>query len=233
MFAPTLSICHRQEDLHFWETTVVWIASAVVILSNLVGSLYRCRKCQKPHHTLLHLEVQNDTSSNSPSLSQVQWNTAVKLKSGILLMTCRVLVTAPDGSTAEARALLDNASSASFVSEWLAQSLSRSFRSKCLSLGSDLSHKTPIQSIANFKISAAKHARRKIDITAVIVPKVTCGLPLYPIPFDLKWKHIFDLPLADPGFGQPWWIDIQSWCLCQSIAPWLVDRTSRITKHSH
>lgn len=24
-------------------------------------SLYWCRKCQKPHHTLLHMEVQNDT----------------------------------------------------------------------------------------------------------------------------------------------------------------------------
>ena len=59
-------------------------------------------------------------------------------------MTCCVLVIAPDGSTAEVRALLDNASSASFVTEWLAQSLSRSFRSKYLSLGSVTQDSNPV-----------------------------------------------------------------------------------------
>ena len=38
-------------------------------------------------------------------------------------MTCRVLVIAPGGSSMEVRALLDNGSSASFVSERLVQSL--------------------------------------------------------------------------------------------------------------
>lgn len=47
-------------------------------------------------------------------------NAAVKMKSSSLLMTCCVLVTAPDVSHVEARALLE---SASFVSEHLAQSL--------------------------------------------------------------------------------------------------------------
>ena len=53
----------------------------------------------------------------------VSSNTAIQLKSNPLLMTCRVLVYAPDGTHIEARALLDNASSASFVSERLAQTL--------------------------------------------------------------------------------------------------------------
>ena len=29
-----------------------------------------------------------------------------------------------------------------------------------------------------------------------------------PVPFDLSWKHISDLPLADPSFGAPGRIDI-------------------------
>ena len=29
-----------------------------------------------------------------------------------------------------------------------------------------------------------------------------------PVPFDLSWNHISDLPLADPAFGQPGHIDI-------------------------
>lgn len=80
-------------------------------------SLHWHRKGQKPHHTLLHGDIQNNTSPNSHSLSQVSSNAAVKLKSGTLLMSYHVLDTAPDGSAVEVRALLDNASSASFVSE--------------------------------------------------------------------------------------------------------------------
>lgn len=38
-------------------------------------------------------------------------------------MTSRIVIKAPDGSLVEARALLDSASSASFVSERIAQSL--------------------------------------------------------------------------------------------------------------
>ena len=45
------------------------------------------------------------------------------MTSDSLLMICRVLVHGPNGSSVESRALLDSASSASFVSERLAQSL--------------------------------------------------------------------------------------------------------------
>ena len=42
---------------------------------------------------------------------------------GAVLMTCRVLSHGPDGSSIQARALLDSASSVSFISEHLAQAL--------------------------------------------------------------------------------------------------------------
>ena len=44
-------------------------------------------------------------------------------------------------------------------------------------------------------------------MTAVVVPS---DLPLHPIPFNLKWKHLSGLQLADPVFGQPRKIDILS-----------------------
>ena len=106
-------------------------------------SSHWCKKCQRPHHTLLHIEVQGDASSVSPqpprpsgpSPTQTVSSAAVKVSSSSLLMTCRVLVFAPDGSTIEARALLDNGSTSSFVSEHLVQSLRlpRSQRSVCVS----------------------------------------------------------------------------------------------------
>ena len=50
--------------------------------------------------------------------------------------------------------------------------------------------------------------KRKIGITAIVVPKVTCDLPLAPVPFQLNWEHLADLTLADPGFGQSGRIDM-------------------------
>lgn len=90
---------------------------------NQCKSLHKCKVCQKSHHTLLHSEVQNKASPRSQDRATAQANTpvgshaATRLKSDVLLMTCRVLITAPDSSTVEARALLDNASSASFICE--------------------------------------------------------------------------------------------------------------------
>ena len=177
-------------------------------------SIHKCKVCQRPHHTLLHIEPQAtpkpDRSPENKDATQVSSNTAVRLKSNALLMTCRVSVLTPDGSSVEARALLDNASSASFVSERLVQSLSlpRFNQHVRVSGIGGVSQRAPIQSVSNFQVSPVGPNERRIGISAVIVSKVTCDLPLAPVPFDLSWKHISDLPLADPGFGQPGRIDI-------------------------
>ena len=63
---------------------------------------------------------------NSSSVNVVPgilYATAIGVKYDSLLMTCRVRVKSPKGSDVVARALLDSASSASFVSERLAQTL--------------------------------------------------------------------------------------------------------------
>ena len=125
-------------------------------------------------------------------------------------MTCRVLVFAPDGSAIEARALLDNGSTSSFISERLVQSLRlpRSQRSVCVSGIAGSMVGSTLRSIANLQISSTHSNGRKIDLTAVVLPKVTCDLPVTPVPFDLSWTHLSGLPLADPGFGEPQRIDL-------------------------
>ena len=82
-------------------------------------SNHRCKVCGKPHHTLLHWEVIPSDSSVSPMPSHA----TMSAKPDTLLMTCRVLVNAPDGSPIQARAILDSASSASFISDHMAQIL--------------------------------------------------------------------------------------------------------------
>ena len=90
----------------------------------------RYRHCQKPHNTLLHVHqeqseppkgtVTQPTPNASAEPQQVVTSTAVSPKTGPLLMTCQILVTARDATSVEARALLDPGAQSSFVTERIA-----------------------------------------------------------------------------------------------------------------
>ena len=106
----------------------------------------------------------------------------------------------------EGRALLDNASSASFISEHLAQNLQLPCSPQTIHIfgiaGS--SPRSPIQSVASLHVTPLYgDSSKEIDLTAIVLPKVTCDLPVSPVPFDSSWSHISDLLLADPAFGLP------------------------------
>lgn len=111
--------------------------------------------------------VQSPPSTTTPIPTHV----AMGIKSNLLLMTCRVLVKAPNGSSVKPLALLDSASSASFVSERLAQSLHlpRSHQSTCISGVPGLLRNSSTQHITAFKVSSLHPPSKKFDVTAVIV----------------------------------------------------------------
>ena len=179
-------------------------------------SSYRCKHCHKLHHTLLHIENHGNqqssagSSSSESAVNPVTSNTAIGLNVNALMMTCPVLISNPDGSSVEARALLDSASSASFVSERLAQALHlpRSKHGAKIMGVAGLSHGSPTQSVTTLTLSAVKPSSRRIGVTAIIVPQVTGELPHYPINFDSTWEHLSNIDLADPYFGQPGRIDV-------------------------
>ena len=85
-------------------------------ISKNCKSSHCCRTCQRPHHRLLHVD---DTTT--PFKTVVSSNTAT-INLNVLMMTCQVLVKAPDGTKVRVRALLDSASSSPFVSECLNRS---------------------------------------------------------------------------------------------------------------
>lgn len=148
-------------------------------------SSHRCKRCQKAYHTLLHLEAPSSAQEPPPALpTSVSNHAATGMQSHLLLMMCRVLVEAPNGYTTESRALLDCGSSASFVSESLAQRLSlpRSSLNARISGVAGLTSNSVARSITRLKISSVQYNSRKFDITAVIVPRVTCNLPLHSLP---------------------------------------------------
>ena len=102
-------------------------------------------------------------------------------------MTCRVLIKARDESFVEGRTLLDNASSASFMSERLAQNLQlpRSPQTIHIFDIAGSSPRSPIQSVASLRITSLYcDSSKQIDLIPIILPKVTCDLPVSPVPFD-------------------------------------------------
>lgn len=92
-----------------------------------------------------------------------------KLKS--LLMTCRVLVCSSDGSLSSPEPFLTLRHIASFVSERLVRSLRlhQTGRQARIFGVAGLSHDSLTQSITHFVVDPEK----KIDVTAVIIPRVT------------------------------------------------------------
>ena len=145
-------------------------------------SSHRCKRCQRPHHTLLHIgSNHSSTSAPAPPTSlQVSANSAIKIR-------WRVLIKARDESFVEGRGLLDNASSASFISERLAQNLQlpRSPQTIHIFGIAGSSPRSPIQSVASLQITPLYgDSSKQIDLTAIVLPNVTCDLPVSPVPFD-------------------------------------------------
>ena len=104
-----------------------------------------------------------------------------------------------------ARALLDSTSSASFVSERLVRSLClpRQRHTTTISGVAGLTRNS-LQSLTQFTISS-RQTTHKFNI---VVPRVTCDLPIHPVTFGSNWDHLNHLPLADPNFGCPGRIDV-------------------------
>ena len=60
-----------------------------------------------------------------------------------------------------------------------------------------------IQFLCNFKVTAVPLPILKIDVTAIVVPCVSCDLPIHPISFDMKWNHLSEVQHIDPSYGHP------------------------------
>ena len=177
-------------------------------------SSHHCKICLKPHHSLLHTENRSDVERDTPasipsSVDVVTSHTATTLRINALLMTCKLLIEAPNGLMIEARGLLDSASSVTFISERIFQTL----RIPCASCNArfagiaGMTHGSSIQSIAIFNIFPVSHQKRAINVTAIILPRITSDLPPSPVSFDSHWDHLSDIQLADTSFGLPGRID--------------------------
>ena len=60
-----------------------------------------CRKCTRHHHTLLHRDADNSTQRkpDNAEAKEEAHVAALSITEQVLLMTCKVKVTAPNGSS--------------------------------------------------------------------------------------------------------------------------------------
>ena len=125
-------------------------------------------------------------------------------------MTCKVQILGPDGSKTQARALLDSASSTSFITERLTQRLGLKRKRVDINIsgiGGNLFPLSP-RGAVDFRVTSLKSGGRRFPVHAIVLRKVTSDLPSSPTPFNDKWKHLSGLELADPDFGTPGAIDL-------------------------
>lgn len=118
-------------------------------------------------------------------------------KHNVLLTTARVKVRASNGLLTEARALLDQGSVATVITNDLAQRLQLKRQKEPLSLSGVGKKSTLATHTAVIHVSLSGISRSSFSTKAVILPSLTNYVPCR-VSQSTPWKYVADLRLADP-----------------------------------
>ncbi|XP_047538564.1 uncharacterized protein LOC125072096 [Vanessa atalanta] len=127
----------------------------------------------------------------------------------VLLATALVRVQTKNGSYQLLRALLDQGSQASFITESAVQLLGvkKTFvKSSVCGLGGNVSVLTS-KAVVNIAISSIHDTETVIELGAHVLSRLTSFLPIKPIVMN-NWPELKNLKLADPNYHTPGKIDI-------------------------
>lgn len=171
-------------------------------------NLVSCKYCKKRHNTLLHLhETHTNIESTIPGVSNIN-NFASSYNSKqyttpphILLSTALVKVIDSKGNVRSARVLLDNGSTANFISHTLCDKLGLSRRSASSSVTGINNNVSHVKQSCSITIKSC-HNDYSLTIDCLVLPHITQKLPS-------SFINIDDIPLpmgislADPSFNVP------------------------------
>ncbi|XP_070162567.1 uncharacterized protein [Polyergus mexicanus] len=175
-------------------------------------SKYSCRVCHKRHHSMLH--VDSDSSSSAlkkapsncsspqasdaaPEVNSLSASTVMRRRKPVLLATAWVTIRSPSGRTAVVRALLDQGSEMTFISESLAQIL----RLKRIRMPISVSavggiNAGTFQHATHIFISHRKSLAPSLSTTALILKSLTSYTPRRHVDLS-SLSYLSDLPRAD------------------------------------
>ncbi|KAG7307359.1 hypothetical protein JYU34_007543 [Plutella xylostella] len=166
-----------------------------------------CRKCSGAHNTLMHepITTTRPTSSMKPAYKpstrdnknssiNVSWNDM----SEILLATAMIDLTGKDGIKHRMRALVDQGSQVSLISEKAAQTLGLK-RSQCKGKIFGVGEKeNNCKGMLNVVIQSI-HSSYTTSVNVIIMNNLIKSLPTSTFSKP-SWPHIQDIKLADPSF---------------------------------
>ncbi|CAG9137619.1 unnamed protein product [Plutella xylostella] len=172
-----------------------------------------CWKCGRRHHTLLHIKYDNvKTAQQEPEKDE-----AVTLKTEtitgrchsaqVLLATALISVVSKSGETHTLRALIDQASQASFITEAAAQllGLDRTYVNGKITGISDTSVISTKSMVKLTLLSTTEQA--EFTTNAYVLKKLSSLLPAQELSKD-AWPTHECMKLADPQYYKPGSIDV-------------------------
>ncbi|XP_029163264.1 uncharacterized protein LOC114934724 [Nylanderia fulva] len=164
-----------------------------------------CRQCNKRHHTLLHFDnstppVQTESPpATSANVNEVMSHLLSKTVAPNLifwLATARVRVYSPVGRFITARALLDQGSVSTFITESLAQRLRLSKINRSMFVTGISEMQSVVRHAAHLTITPANRDEPAYSTTALILRSLTKYVPNR-ISTTGTWNHVDGLQLAD------------------------------------
>ena len=183
-----------------------------------------CRKCSRKHHSLLHVNHQTikaqtitTTCTENPLQSLEEYTpqvpttyTALKTEirgCKVLLVTALVLAKSRDGTTHTLRALIDQGSQASFITESASQLLGlRRTRIQGHVTGINSTKTMQTRSMIESLVLTSLDKEYNISVDAYVLNTLTTILPAHNI--ICSWPQISKLKLADPTYSTPGRIDL-------------------------
>ncbi len=162
----------------------------------------QCRRCQKPHHTLLHIEKEG-----AAAVQEVVAAGQVAAVQRVLLATALIKVSGGHGASVVCRAFLDNGSQASFITVKCLQALMLPCKKVLLSVtGVATSTKKVVRSGAQL-VFKSLHGHQEFVTEVLVLPSIANMLPTSRVDTSM-WHHLEGLQLADLQFFEPRQVDI-------------------------
>lgn len=164
-----------------------------------------CKKCNKKHNTLLHLNSGEQTRTNEPGPSTivVSCNT---IHSNVILSTALVEITKNNGNSQICRALLDCGSEQNFITWELFDKLQLEKTPIDLAVIGISQIKTAIKYKTELTLSSTSNSFSK-RISCLIIDKITENIPHSN--YDISKLQIPDnIRLCDPNFNKPNKVDL-------------------------
>lgn len=180
------------------------------------SSTYRCRECNKRHHSLIHfneginnINTKVSTSSDvstTPVINTNEVNSKINLcsrnQSGqVMLATAIVNVNNYQGEKVKCRVLLDSASESNFICEDLCQRLKLRRRRVFIPISgiTEIQTDNPVKQSVDATIGSTNNGF-KVNMEFLVMSKITGGVPSRSVEIS-SWNIPKNIVMADPWFN--------------------------------